>query len=313
MLCTIDWNLLNFSEWNAYFKEIPYSTVLQSYEYALSMAPIYGQKPRWGLISIDGQKAGLCQIMEAGVLKNTLHAVILDRGPLWFEGFGTFEHFKAFAHEFDRQFPKRLLRKRRFIPEIQNSTAVTQHLQALGFQKASQTYQTYWLDLDHDLQTLEKNLKKKWRYSLNKARETDLEIIWEEQGKGFQSFLVKYEADKDAKSYDGPSAKLLSALAENFAPSKNLLIGYAYLESKACAAILILCHGQSATYQVGWTTDEGRNANAHHYILWEALETLKSRGIRQFDLGGIHDQAKGIKTFKQGMGGKHSELAGLFT
>ena len=88
MTCTIDWNVLSFSEWEQRFKKLNRATLLQSYPYAQAMAEISGQKPRWGLIKIDNVEAGLVQILEVGFLKNLIHAVILDRGPLWFDGFG---------------------------------------------------------------------------------------------------------------------------------------------------------------------------------------------------------------------------------
>lgn len=57
-----------------------------------------GNKKRGGgLIEIDGKEAGLVQMFEAGILWNAIHGIIIDRGPLWFEGFGNAMHIKRFT------------------------------------------------------------------------------------------------------------------------------------------------------------------------------------------------------------------------
>jgi len=314
MPCNINWNELNFSEWNRYFYDIPQSTVLQSYDYAKAVCPIYGQKAKWGLIEIDGQKAGLCQVIEASLFNNLIHAITLDRGPLWFKGYGSFSHFEAFCHTFNSTYPVRLLRQRRFIPEVENSPRVDALLKSLNFKKVGiKNYETYWIDLKEEKEALRAALKKKWRNSLNKAEKSPLIIRWDRRGERLAEFLVFYKHDKAQKSYQGASLKVLKALSQVFGHSKNLWIGQAYLESEPCAGILILRHGSSATYQVGWTTDSGRQHNAHHLLLWQAICALKDEGVEFFDLGGVHDEAEGIRKFKEGLGGKLACLPGVYT
>ena len=96
MICDIKWNSLSVQDWQEHFNKIIRPNVLQSYEYAMAICPLQNQSARWGLIYIDNQEAGLVQIQEAGILGNIFHALIIDRGPLWFETFGAPEHFKAF-------------------------------------------------------------------------------------------------------------------------------------------------------------------------------------------------------------------------
>ena len=66
----------------------------------------------------------------------------------------------------------------------------------------------------------------------------------------------------------------------------------------------MLGHGQCATYQIGWTSADGRTANAHHVLLWDAISLLRDRGYRFLDLGGINPEAaSGVTRFKTGLGG----------
>lgn len=315
MTCIIHWNTLNFSQWEHRFSTIPRANLLQSHAYAKAIAPLNNQKPRWGLTTINGTEAGLVQILEAGIAGNMLHAVILDRGPLWFEGFGTPEHIEAFLAAYNKQFRGRLGRKRRIILEAQNSPEMRESLTRHGFKnKNGSEFQTYWLDIRPPPETLRENLKKNWRGTLSKAEKQNLTIEWDDQGRLFSWLMNHYPQDRAQKGYDGPSVKLLNALAKTFTPGGNMLIARAQENGKDIAGILILCHGSAATYQVGFTTNAGRTKGAHHILLWNAILVLQQKGIKDFDLGGVNDEtAKGVKDFKTGMGGALFVSPGLYS
>ncbi len=304
--CVIDWNPLSIE----YFEQVERANLLQAPAYAWAMAKLNRQKIRYGLITINGESAGYVQILEAGIFKNVVHAILLDRGPIWCKGFGSAEDFTAFISEFSKHFPGRLGRKIRFIPETPPEHA--QILKQSGFKPIGQNYQTIWLNLRPPIETLHKNLKKNWRADLKKAE--NLKTIWSDEGHNFSWLMKNYEQDKRNKGYDGVSLKTMVHLAAEFSRGKNMLIGTALFDEKPIAAIVILTHGNAATYQLGYTSETGRKTHAHHLLLWQAIENLKQRGINDFDLGGINeDTAKGVKRFKMGMGGKIVETLGLHT
>ena len=313
MNCTIEWNVLSKQEWERRFTAVPRSTLLQSHPYAKAMCALNHQRVRWGLIKIDGQEAGLVQMLEAGALG--FHAWMIDRGPLWFEGYGKPAHLEAFITEINNQFPKRFGRKRRFIPEIKMNGDTVRILNARGFRDQSrESYQTVWLDLRKDIETLRAGLKKNWRGSLQKAEKSSISVEIDDTGEHLSWLLSVYTCDRAERSYHGASNKLLKELAKNLIPQKKYLIFRALIDNQPIAAILILCHGSAATYQVGWTSEKGREKAAHHLLLWQAVQALKKREIKDFDLGGVNDQdADGIKKFKQGMGGELVRTLGLYT
>ena len=93
-----------------------------------------------------------------------------------------------------------------------------------------------------------------------------------------------------------------------------MLIGRALSDDKAIGAILIFCHGQGATYQIGWSGKAGRDQGAHYLLLWDAISVLQNKGVKDFDLGGVNeDEAKGVKRFKSGMGGRLVSLPGIYS
>lgn len=312
--CHIEWLEENAQETLADFEKIDRSNILQSLPYARANCTHMGQKTRLGLIYIGDQKAGLVRIYEAGFLWNAIHAVILDRGPLWFDGFGGAAHVKAFFEEFNHLFPRRFGRRRRIIPEIEDGPAIQKILSGCGFERMTRpAYQTIWLDLQKDDEALKADMRKNWRGSLNKAERSELEIIWDKSGQYLPWMMKCYSADKGTRGYSGANPVFLRKIASSYALDQSCMIGVAQKEGRKIAAIMVFKHGKSATYQCGWTSPLGRDNNANHLLLWSAVRMLRDDGIQDFDLGGVNDEtAKGVKSFKEGLGGKTICLVGHY-
>ena len=303
------------AKWKQCFASMRRSTLLQSPEYGLSLSVYQAQKKRLIFIEIDDRIAGIMQLMEVGLLKNLIHAVIVDRGPLWCDGYGDMVQQAEFWREFNRLYPRRLGRRRRIIPEMPHDRQNRDILREAGLKRRETIpgYQTIWLDLSADLAVLRSALKKNWRGALKKAERSNITVEWDDSLQQFPSFLQHYTVDKTMRGYSGASPGLLKALTQSFGAQENMLIAQAKLGNEVIAAILILRHGRSATYQAGWTSEEGRRHNAHHWLLWDALRVLKDNQVYDLDLGGINDDtAEGIKKFKEGMGGEAVSLVGTY-
>lgn len=336
--CYINWHTPYSSEWIDTYNNLRRANLLQSPDYAIAAHSLYAQKARHGFIYIGDQQAGIVQILQAGH-PLFLQATLLDRGPLWFEGFGSKEHIKAFFLAFDKECPKGVLKKRRILPEVIYNDENHKILQSLEYKfkyknskltnhaintvnsntsnttnTANTTYQTIWIDLQLNEEALRKNLNSNWKRSLKKAQKANMNIEWDLEGQYYSWFLKGYKIDQLRRPYPGASIKVLDALRKVFEPQKKLIIGRAILDNKAVASILLLRHGKSATYQIGWSLSEGKENGAHHLLLWDSLRLLKEMGVYDLDLGGVNDgSAKGIKQFKQGMGGEFIELLGHCT
>lgn len=313
MKCAIKWNTLSIDEWEKKFSKLPYSNILQSYTYAQIHCPLQKQKARWGVIEIDGTEAGLVQIFEAGILWNAIHALCLDRGALWFEGFGNAMHQRLFFDEINKQFPQRFGRKRRVLPEMEYGLVAERMAAQTGLSLQGSGYQTIWVDLTSDTEILRANMKSNWRNKLSKAERADLTLEWDGSVANLPWLCGIYATDKALRDYGGPSPEFLRQYAAALAAKGNLLVGRAVKEGEAIAFVLFVRHGRSATYLVGWSSQEGRENAAHHLLLWKGLCMLKEIGIKELDLGGINDDgAQGIKTFKEGLGGRAVRYVGRY-
>ncbi len=312
MICTIEWNTYTRVQWNELSAKCRHSTLLQSYYYAQAMREVHKQGVRHGLIKIDGIDAGIVQMQEVKLFGNAIHGLSIDRGPLWFDGFGKASHIMAFTDILNTEFPDRFGRKRRFMPEYsdKNNLIILKNWKKIN---KSPQYKTFLVNLSSELDEIRKNLKKNWRNIVNKAEKNNLTVEIDEKLSSLGALLQNYMIDRMEKGYAGASPKFLASLAKFATMNRECIILNATEDDEIIASILIFTHGNGATYQVGWTTPYGRDKGAHHLLLWQAIKILKEKNIQEFDLGGHSDETEGIKQFKQGLGGQEIALIGSYS
>ncbi len=310
---TIDWDAASVAEWQRLLSRVPRSNVIQTFAYAKAVRSTKQQMTRFGVIKEEGEPVGLVQIQEVKLL-GMFHTVVLDRGPLWFADNVSSDYWEAFFKTFDREFPRRIGRWRRIMPELDETDDNMKLLISSGLRVVRQGYRSIWLDLRDEPHTIRKRFKGKWRNALTSAEKGGLEVATDWQMETLPWLLMEYEADKKERKYDGPSATFLHCLTHAARGTGNVIVLRAMQRDKPVAAILILRHGSSATYQIGWTSEEGRKTKAHHLLLWRACLALKEVGVDWFDAGGINEEhAAGVTKFKRGLGGREYQLVGTFS
>ena len=312
MHCEIKWRNMTHDEWDVLFKKCTHTPITQSYYYAQAMRESKQQGVRHGIILIDGAEAGIVQMQEVRLFGQIIHGLSIDRGPCWFKNFGTLNHLTAFATTLDTQFPDRFGRKRRFLPEFQSKNQNISLNNWIKNQKIPQ-YNTFMIDLSPTTIEIRKNLKKNWRNYLSKSEKGRITIKKDDDLSTLSSFLKFYTRDRLEKQYSGTSARFLAAMAKYAAFHNDCFILNATEDGQTIGSVIIFTHGNSATYQAGWTTPYGRNKGAHHLLLWETIKILKSQGILAFDLGGYNNDADGITAFKAGLGGHAIALIGSYS
>ncbi|MCU0908408.1 MAG: GNAT family N-acetyltransferase [Rhodobacteraceae bacterium] len=79
------------------------------------------------------------------------------------------------------------------------------------------------------------------------------------------------------------------------------------------AGLLVLRHGDRATWQTAWAGDAARAGHAMPVLLWRAAEWLAGQGVRCLDLGTVDTvQAAGLARFKLGTGAVARPLGGTW-
>lgn len=308
----LDWSKRRYEEWTDYLRQAPRANYLQSLPYARAVQDCDRKAVRVGLIRCSGAPCGLLSVHE--FKWGPVEQRNLFRGPLWFTGEASEERLIEFAQLYSELFPRSVLKGRKWIPEERNSTDLKKRLVELGLRDARQSYETSWIDLKRPLDDLRRSLQSNWRNALKKAERSEIRLSLDTSGATAKLFLHRYEMDRKEKGYPGRSKAFLREEISTALAYKEVFFLWASDEQKSLAAIMVLVHGQSATYRIGWTTPAGRQVNAHNLLLWRAICQLKEIGLSYFDLGGVEPEtAQGVTDFKAGLGGESFSTLGLLS
>ena len=174
-------------------------------------------------------------------------------------------------------------------------------------------YGTSWLDLALGPAALRRGLAADWRGRLRRAEASGVTVRRLASPHAIDWLLDGNEAHRREVGYRGPTRSFLARLAEAAREARELFLLLAFERAEPVAGIMILRHGISATYEVGYVTPRGRALHATHLLLWHGVEALIRRQVRWLDLGGIAtDRSPGIARFKLGLGGTVATLPGTF-
>lgn len=306
-----DWTVRTVGEWRDWLGKAPRANWMQSWPYAQARHQFDQRFTRQALIRIGGEACGMMAVEE--IRLGPLHIVELNRGPLWFTAEPPELWLAEFAALFARTFPARWLRRRRWLPEWTASEKTQQILQRAGFRPTAQSYRTAWVELNRSIADLEADFEKNWRNGLRKAERSGLTTKLDHSGETLDLFLKRYESHVAQKKYRGSSARFIRAEFEQGRPFQDGFLLWAFDEIVPVGAIYVAIHGRTASYRFGWSTDEGRKVNANTLLLARALVALQERRVERFDVGGLlPGEADGLTKFKRGMGGRESELPGIF-
>jgi len=304
------WNTGTIAEWDRLYRLVPFPTLPQCFAYAESLALCERVRPRFGLIEADEQPVGIVLIHERRSL-GVLSKAELYRGPLWL-GEPQSGWWPCVLTRIRQAYPGGFGRWLRFLPEAadKGDGAIQARMTGAGFRQVGTGYRTIRLDLRPTLEQLRASLAANWRSHLKVGERQGLTIEVDREAKSLPWLLERYQAHKRALGYNGPSPALAVRLRNRLRHSDGAFLLRAFAgETEPVAAILLLSHGNAATYLIGWSGPLGRRLQAHTVLLWRGVETLKSIGIGWFDLGGLHPiAAPGVTAFKRGLGGEELVL-----
>lgn len=260
-------------------------------------------------IEQGGQRVGLAQFLVRSF--GTLgHLALCSRGPLWLTALSAQD--KAAAYRALRQsLPLRGLRLMLATPEE------TQEPQSglRAWKRVMTGYTTVLLDLSPTEQERRGRLEGKWRNRLVAAEGSGLTVHRVGTNPGQYRWLLDHEqSQRQNKGLSGlPPAFYEPYIQSRRQPSECVLSLRADLGRERVAAMMFLVHGAAATYQVGWSNEQGRDLNAHNLLLWSAGRELAARGVRVLDLGGVNTgRSAGLARFKLGTGGHVHRLTGTY-
>lgn len=142
----------------------------------------------------------------------------------------------------------------------------------------------------------------KWRNRLRKAQAAGLTIRQRPvNGDADAALLAKEAAQRRRRGYTALPPAFLRKWAGQHRHATRLFT--AHLNGEIVAFMVFLLHAPVATYHVGWSGAAGRDASAHHLLLWTASDWLADRGFSRLDLGTVDTATTpGLARFKIGTG-----------
>jgi Acetyltransferase (GNAT) domain len=311
----LDWETreaASATAWDGLLARAGKSGLEQSWAYGEAMLALSRRRVRRGVLSDGAGPVAAVQAFERRV-RGLGTLVQITRGPVWLRPEITPAEIAAGMALIRESW--RIARREivLWMPELPNDAQSHTVMRELGARRMITGYSSAWVDLRRDEDALRAALKGKWRNMLKAAEASRLRVEISHGGGALDWLLGEYQPFRRKARFLGPDARLIDALARAAPRNSRPMILRAYERRQPVAGVLMLRHGNAATYSIGWTGPDGRVRRAHHLLLWRAMLTMKQAGVEWFDVGGLFAASEpGVARFKLGLGGAVFTLAGTY-
>jgi lipid II:glycine glycyltransferase (peptidoglycan interpeptide bridge formation enzyme) len=166
---------------------------------------------------------------------------------------------------------------------------------------------TMVVPLDAPLDQLRKGFDQKWRNCLNSAERNGLTIRQGDDRPLFDLFLEVYREMLSRKQLGEPGDIRSFMAAHAMLPDRYKLRVFVALEDgQPAAGAICSAMGHRGVYLFGATGRRGMKNKASYLLQWQAIQWLRERGCRLYDLHGANAEANpGVYAFKRGLCGKN--------
>jgi hypothetical protein len=272
----------------------------QSWDYGAAMAHL-GLGVTRLIWERDDKTIAAAQVIERRIW-GQFRLVTVMNGPLW-AGDATAHDRRAVLTQLRARYRRRSGAFLFIVPDRGDVPDVTRLYRAMGARRIMTGSATIWLDLTRGEDGILAGMSGKWRNALRKGEQAGLDLKVRKAGAGDLDWITGQEhAQAGRVGYRALPPAFIRAFAK-LAPN-DVFYAEARHDRAVVASALFLRHGPSATYQIGWTNDAGRDLAAQPALIMQAIRTLKGKGVTSLDLGGIDTvNGPGVARFKLGLGG----------
>ena len=304
----VTWDTLAQAEWDAHHARAA-AALQQDWAYGACMKAM-GVTVLRAYVAQDGAPVALAQFIVRRFAGQLASMALCSLGPVWLQPLSGAEKQQVYQ-ALKRSIALTKLRLVAFTPQ----EAQGPDLGLSRWRRVMTGHSTIMLDITPSMDTLRAQLDKRWRHRLGGAENSALTIHRVGTNAGQYRWLLDAEMQQREQRglYGLPLHFFDLYVPSRQQPAQTMLTVRADVGRDRVAGMMFLIHGQAATYQVGWTSDAGRDLHAHNLILWKGIEELRARGVRMLDLGGVNTiRSAGIARFKMSTGGQVLTHAGTF-
>ena len=303
---------LDLKTYEDFFRRCPQANILQWTAYGEAKYGVEGFQIERKVVMKSGLPIALYQILKKRLpLLGTVARI--NRGPLFLHDSipsreNVMQLYRSLYEEWvvNNQFYLQIA------PNLPHDAANANVLRKTGFMPSDDpNWQSGWVSLEQSEEALRKGLQQKWRNMLNKSEKIEMVLHHVENEDDLEVLLQEYDLFMKKRSFQSTSSALIRAMYRH---SPHMFYSvFARKEGEYHGAIIIVKHGDSATYLVGITSDKGRKTNANYLLLWNALLHCRQKGLKWFDVGGIDEvHTAGIAHFKKGLRFTPYQLVGEY-
>ncbi len=206
----------------------------------------------------------------------------------------------------------------RVVPNVTqgDGAGVVNALETAGFVRIqdARPYRTSLVDISRPLDEIRKALAQKWRNCLNSAERNGIEVTIGTSSAEYAEFLSIYHELLARKRFEtNVDADRWALLQESLPEDEKMRIVLGYHGGEAVAAVVISGIGERGIYLLGASRGQGLKLKASYLLQWRAIEWLRGKGCRVYDLGGMDAEGNpGVYRFKSRMGGEEVSHVGVF-
>ncbi len=314
----INWNGISRKEWDILLNRADHCAFQQAWAYGAIFEQNNRQVSRF-VARDKGEVIAIGQVITRryfGFLKFSF----LLKGPIWLKKLAIGQK-KEILQNIRARHPLKRFNLFAFSPE---EKAGMEKYEDMGFREIITGNSTVLIDLTLPEDALWKNLYGKNRTDIRKAEKSDFEVSFGDHNAVHADWLLKKEhRQQKEKKYQGLPAELSKIYGQLYFPEQGVFTAFAVKKEQnsphdsphnsPISGILILRHGKSATYHIGWNGKEGRKCRALNLLLWRMMLRLKQAGVETLDFGGINTtKAADIARYKLSFGGDVVEMSGTY-
>lgn len=287
-----EWDALSAKQWQALYEKASFCPLQQHYAYG-EVLQGFGATVLRGVTYHNNQAIALTQLLQRkkfGVFRFNL----ILRGPLLLSSTHCYDS-EALITNIIASAPQTMCKRLIISPP---SPCTHPKFKAI----MTEDYAALW-DISPDIATLRANMKPKWRSALKQGEASGLHIITGSQAHHYEWLLEQEKQQQYERGYKNMPPAFIKLYHAISIEKRPLLYVAARYQKTVLAAQLFVQHGNSASYMIGWNSEEGRARSAHHLLLLKAATMLRKRAVHTIDLGRINTHYEaGLTRFKLGTG-----------
>ncbi len=286
----------------------------------------YG-KVRWGerntshfILRKQGQIIGGAQVCLRTVPFLKAGGAYVYWGPLWqLKNAGnSLEDLSAIVRFLKYEYAEKRGLYLRIVPRViqDENTDFVRILSEHGFHIDVDTprYRTFIVDITPPLENIRKSLDQKWRNQLNRAEKNDLNVQDGKSDDLYAHFLKLQREMLDRKQFlPGVDYDEFREIQRDLPDKDKMNIVICEQDNEPVTSTVYSAHGDTGIYLLGATGDKGLKAKGAYLSQWLVIRSLKEKGLKSYDLGGINpDTNPGVYHFKSGLRGRDVQFVGAF-